>query len=155
MIEVHVNHGESAGVGYGAVRRAVIGVLSGGGALRAEVSVTFLPDHEMQGLNKSYLGHDWPTDVLSFVLSGGDGPSGEPGRDSGLVGDVYIGADRLREQATERGISMEEEGVRLAVHGAMHLLGKDHPEGPEREESEFFAEQEAWVSKILAEEADG
>lgn len=152
VIEVHVNHGTEAGIGEGVVRRAVTRVLSGGGVRSAEVSVTFLSDHGIQGLNKSYLGHDWPTDVLSFTLSdtGGEVRVDEPR----LVGDIYIGVDRLAEQAAERRITAHEEGIRLAIHGALHLLGRDHPEGPDREESDFFRDQETWVSRVLVEEPE-
>ena len=141
------------------VRRAVLYVLQDAGVAHAEVSVTFLADDDIQSLNKSYLGHDWPTDVLTFTLDNApvtgetatDGAS-TPVPDPVLIGDLYIGAERAREQANERGIPPHEEGVRLAVHGALHLTGKDHPEGPDREESSFFDEQEAWVSRVLAEE---
>ena len=188
MIAVHVNRAESLGLADELIRRAVVSVVRAGGVAAAEVSVTFLGDLEIQALNRSYLGHDWPTDVLSFSLDpavpgrdGGSG-SGSGGASEGasnsssdgssdpvsvhasaheaepalaLLGDVYIGVGRARAQAEERGIPVEEEGVRLAVHGALHLLGRDHPEGPEREESAFFQEQESWVATLLAEESDG
>lgn len=156
------------------MRRAVTYVLRDAGIANAEISVTFLADIDIQVLNKSYLGHDWPTDVLTFTLDSGptggpmadpaggttSGPTGEAvaGEVSGptlsgvLLGDLYIGAERAREQAMDRGIPIHEEGLRLAVHGALHLTGKDHPEGPDREDSPFFAEQERWVSRVLAEE---
>ena len=142
MIEVHVNHASKAGLTEDLVRRAVTAVVASAGLDSAMVSITFIGDHEIQALNRSYLGHDWPTDVLSFALDS------EHGID--LVGDVYIGADRARAQAEDRGIAVLEEGVRLAVHGALHLVGKDHPEGPEREGSDFFLEQEEWVADLLA-----
>jgi len=133
----------------------VTDVLSAGGPQSAQVSVTFLSDHEMQGLNRSYLGHDWPTDVLSFTLPDDASMNEVDQQGPALVGDIYIGADRLTEQASERRITPQEEAVRLAIHGALHLLGRDHPEGVDREESDFFAEQEAWVARVLASEAEG
>ena len=154
MIKVHVNRAEQAGVGGAAVRRAVVGVLEHGGVRTAEVSVTFLDDDTIRGLNKSYLGHDWPTDVLSFAIPGRE-QAVQRADEPDLMGDIYIGADRLDEQARERGITPLEEAIRLAVHGSLHLLGKDHPEGEDREGSPFFEEQEAFVSRVLAEEADG
>ncbi len=165
MIQVHVNHSERAQVGADVIERAVTLVLAREPVADAEVSVTLLPDDEMRRLNRSYLSHDWPTDVLAFALDGGlgglgglGGPGG-PGEvigeaqgEEGLLGDIYIGAERAAEQARERGIGILEEVVRLAIHGALHLLGRDHPEGPDREGSEFFVEQEGLVSAALSAE---
>jgi len=35
--------------------------------------------------------------------------------------------------------------MRLAVHGTLHVLGYDHPEGPERDRCEMYRVQEAVV----------
>lgn len=107
---------------------------------RGEVSVTLLGDHEMVELNRLYLGHDDPTDVLSFALYG----EGEP-----VLGDVYLGFQQAERQARERDIPLQEELVRLAVHGTLHLLGYDHPPGPEREDSLLFQKQEKLVRRVL------
>ena len=82
----------------------------------SEISVTLLDDGRMTELNARYLGHDRSTDVISFALGEGDG----------AMGDIYLGAERARAQAAELGISEEEELLRLAVHGTLHLLGFDH-----------------------------
>ncbi len=59
-----------------------------------------------------------------------------------------MGVDQARRQAAELGVPLDEELVRLAVHGTLHVLGHDHPEGPGREESPMFALQEALVRAI-------
>ncbi len=152
MIEVHVNHADRIGVSAAAIERAVKLVLGGDAITEAEISVTLLPDDEIRRLNRSYLSHDWPTDVLAFGL-GSDETRGSG--DGALLGDIYIGADRAVAQAKERGIERLEEAVRLAVHGTLHLLGRDHPDGPDRERSAFFVEQEAWVARALGPEGAG
>jgi len=73
-------------------------------------------DAELQRLNASFLGHDYPTDVLSF-------PS-QPGEES--LGDLAISAARAREQAAEFGHPVETEIEILMLHGVLHLLGHDH-----------------------------
>ncbi len=110
------------------------------GVEAGEVSLTLLKDEEIHELNRRYLGHDWVTDVLSFALH----ESGEP-----PLGDLYLGYERARQQAEERGLSLEEELVRLAVHGTLHLLGYDHPEGEDREECPLFLRQERLVRQVF------
>lgn len=106
----------------------------------AEVSLTLLGDAQIAALNERYLGHEGPTDVISFPLYG----PGEP-----PLGDVYIGVDQALRQALECGVPPAEELARLAVHGTLHVLGCDHPDGPEREKSPMWEKQEAIVREVI------
>jgi probable rRNA maturation factor len=114
-------------------------VLADAGLTEAEVSLTLLDDETIRALNFEWLGHDRPTDVIAFALD-----------DDGVLGDVYLGAEQARRQAAELGIPFAEELVRLAVHGTLHVLGHDHPEGPERAVSPMFELQERLVREVLA-----
>ena len=125
------------------LERAVRRTLEAEGRTEAEVSLALLADPEMRELNRRYLGKDHPTDVLAFSL--GD-------RDE-VIGDVYVGVDQATRQATDLGITLEEELVRLAVHGTLHVLGHDHPEGPERERCAMFRVQEQLVDRLRSESA--
>ena len=76
--------GRPAGITLSLVRDIVASVISGerGSATPpAYLSVTFLFAPAMRRLNREWLGHDCPTDVLSFCLTHPDG---------GTSGDVYI-----------------------------------------------------------------
>jgi len=141
-VQVSVGEGETlvdAGLLEAAVRRTWKGEGRGAG----EVSVTLLDDEAIAELNATYLDRDGPTDVIAFALGG----PAEP------VGDIYLGAEQAARQAVEYGVSLVEELVRLTVHGTLHVLGHDHPEGPERVTSPMFVRQEALVREVL-EEAD-
>ena len=104
-----------------------------------ELSLTLLGDEEITELNRKYLGHDRPTDVISFTL----GDAGD------LVGDVYLGVRQARRQAEEHGVPVTEELLRLAIHGTLHVLGYDHPEGEERYGSPMFERQEHILRTML------
>jgi probable rRNA maturation factor len=105
-----------------------------------EVSLTLLGDDAIAELNRRYLDRHGPTDVIAFRLGEARGP----------VGDVYVGAHQAERQAREYGVSLTEELVRLTVHGTLHVLGYDHPEGEERVGSPMFVRQEALVRSVLA-----
>src|SRR5437879_4881914 len=47
------------------------------------------------------------------------------------------------------GRTVAEELVRLAVHGTLHVLGFDHPEGPGRTRSAMWHRQERYVRRLL------
>lgn len=105
----------------------------------AAISVTFLGRDRMRQLNQQYKRRDRPTDVLAFALS-------EPEGD--LVGDVYLCTWVARREAKQRNIPLSEELVRLVVHGTLHVLGYDHPEGPGRTSSDMWSRQESYVRAL-------
>jgi probable rRNA maturation factor len=114
-------------------------------ALRAEdaahldLSIAVVTDAEIHLLNRSYLKHDYPTDVISFPLR--DGPDPDP-----LLGEVIVSADRARHEARSRGIGFVEELCRYVVHGTLHLLGYDDREAEKREE--MHARQEEILEQL-------
>ena len=77
-----------------------------------------LADHAtVLELNRTYLAHDYLTDVLSF-------PLGEPDDDV-LDGEVYVDLDTAAERCAEFGTTFEDEATRYVVHGLLHLCGYD------------------------------
>jgi len=124
------------------LRRAARAALEAMEARDAEISITLLDDEGMTGMNERYLGHDGPTDILSFALHGpGEAP----------LGDIYIGADQAERNAAALGIDVSEEFARLAVHGTLHVLGLDHPDDETRESSEMWQLQERILETVLNE----
>jgi probable rRNA maturation factor len=97
-------------------------------ALRAErvrdalVSIAFVDERAMAALNRRHLGHRGPTDVISF----GFAPTAAG---SGLVGDIYICPAVARANAVAHGERIRDELLRLVVHGTLHVIGHEHPEG--------------------------
>lgn len=104
----------------------------------SEVSITFVTNEAIHGINREYRGKDQPTDVISFALEEmGEGEVQIIGEDiPRILGDIIISTDRTREQAEDFGHSFERELGFLAVHGFLHLLGYDHME-PEDEKVMF------------------
>ena len=80
----------------------------------ADLSVILTGHDEVLSLNRSYLQHDYVTDVLSFDLSD---------RPEVIEGEVYVDLDTAAERHEEFGSTYEEEAFRYAVHGVLHLAG--------------------------------
>jgi probable rRNA maturation factor len=133
-----VVHGRRLPLPSGVVRRVVEAVLAGE-RRRAFISVTFLGRESMRRLNARHKGRDEATDVLSFALR-------EPG--GRVTGDVYICAWTAAREARARRIPLREELVRLVVHGTLHALGRDHPEGEGRTRSPMWRRQERYVEAL-------
>jgi probable rRNA maturation factor len=82
-----------------------------------ELTLRVTGDRELRRLNRSFLGEDHATDVLSF-------PSGELAH--GYLGDLAISWPAVVRQAAAFGHDADAETALLAVHGLLHLLGWDH-----------------------------
>lgn len=92
-------------------------VLEGEGVQNYEISIAFVDNATIHQLNKRYLDHDEPTDVLSFPLSG-------PGAKK-LAGELVIGVEVAQAEADERGHAVEAELALYVIHGLLHLCGED------------------------------
>ena len=113
---------------------------------RARLSIAFVDDDRIARLNRRHLGHRGATDVISFALSDAS---------EGLVGDIYIAPAVARRNAAERGIPVRDELRRLVVHGVLHVVGYDHPEGAGRYESPMWARQEQLLRRLVRHAATG
>jgi probable rRNA maturation factor len=87
-------------------------------------------DRELQRLNNRFLGHDYPTDVLSF-------PAAHSDRN---LGEIAISAERAAAQAAEFGHRTIDEIRVLMLHGILHLIGMDH----ERDHGEMQIAEDKW-----------
>jgi len=104
-------------VDRGRMREIVRAVLNGEDISDAEISLAFVDNPTIHQLNKRYLNHDEPTDVLSFPLS-------EPSAKK-LAGELVIGAEVALAEAAGRGHDVQAELALYVIHGLLHLCGYD------------------------------
>ena len=79
-----------------------------------KLSFIFCSDEYLLNLNKKHLSHDYYTDVITFHLSY---PL------EGVVGEVYLSTDRIKENAKAYDEAYQTELLRVMIHGALHLCG--------------------------------
>jgi probable rRNA maturation factor len=122
-------------------RDAVIATLDAERVKDALISVAFVGSEMMAQLNEQFLSRDGPTDVITFGLSrnGGKMP---------VIGDIYVCPPVAQRNAKSLGIPVGEELSRLIVHGTLHVLGYDHPEGQGRTASPMWKRQERILDSI-------
>ena len=127
----------------GRERVAAIGarVLAGEGTRAALLTITFVNDREMARLNWRHLRHRGSTDIITFQHA-------QTVRGAPVVGDLYIAPAVARRNAAEAGCSWREELARLTVHGVLHALGWDHPEGAARLSAPMWRRQERWLERL-------
>jgi len=107
------------------LRRVVRHVLDAEGAALLHLSVV-LSDHDtVRRLNRSYLDHDYNTDVLSFSLREGAGPARPDTEGPVVEGEVYVDLDTAAERHADFDTSFDREACRYVIHGVLHLIGYD------------------------------
>lgn len=107
------------------LRQLIRHVVTEEGVSLAHVSVV-LTDHDtVRRLNRSYLDHDYDTDVLSFSLREGPAPSVSAEDEDVIEGEVYVDLDTAAERHDEFDTSFDHEAYRYVVHGVLHLIGYD------------------------------
>ncbi|HEY2784504.1 MAG TPA: rRNA maturation RNase YbeY [Fimbriiglobus sp.] len=117
MIRVSVANPYEQPLDFPALKAAGKAVLDGEGIREGKVTLAFVNNPHIHRLNKQFLDHDEPTDVLTF-------PSSEPGAKK-LEGEVVIGYEVAAEYAADRGIPVEQEMLLYVIHGCLHLCGYD------------------------------
>ena len=108
-------------------------VLRAEGVRSAAVSLTFVGARRIRSLSRAYLGRDQATDVIAFALPGAPGV---------VVGDVYVAPEVAAAAARRFGVGVREEVRRLVVHGLLHVLGYEHPDGAGRTRCAMWERQE-------------
>ncbi|HWY87524.1 MAG TPA: rRNA maturation RNase YbeY [Gemmataceae bacterium] len=101
----------------GRLREIARAVLAGEGTGDYEISLAFVDNATSQRLNKRFLDHDEPTDVLSFPLSDAGAAK--------LSGELVIAVEVAHEQARARGHDVQSELALYVIHGLLHLCGYD------------------------------
>ena len=124
-------------IDHARLKKAVRLVLKDAGIERAEISIAIIDDARMHALNRQYLQHDYPTDVLSFVLERDEAAKS-------LDGEIIASADYAAREAPRYGWTADDELLLYVIHGCLHLVGHDdHAPGDQAkmraEESRYLA----------------
>ena len=77
------------------------------------IEIIFCDDNHLSKLKMKYFNEDVLTDVLTFPIK----------NDTVLESEIYISYDRALANSKEFDVSLNNEIIRLIVHGLLHLLG--------------------------------
>lgn len=97
-----------------ALEKMVVDVCKDINLAAQSISVVFINDNQLAEMHGTYLNDPSPTDVITFDLG-----------DDAIEGEIYISFDMAGKQAVDFKVSLEEEVIRLIIHGLLHLAGFD------------------------------
>ncbi len=112
MNVIDVQNRSNYTISRGLIRRAVREVLLGENISEIP-TIVVVEDEEMINLHTQFSGLSDTTDVLAFADED----------EEGYLGDVIVNAAQAEREAKSRGLSFENEFIRYAIHGTLHLCG--------------------------------
>jgi len=85
------------------------------------INIIFCSDEFLLNINKEYLNHDYPTDIITFEIS----------RDlNGITAEIYISVDSVTRNTIDYQSTKKNELHRVIFHGILHICGyKDKTKG--------------------------
>lgn len=106
------------------------------GKVTGNISFIFCSDEYLLEVNRTYLNHDYYTDIVTFDYVEG----------SIVSGDIFISTDRIRESAVEFNTSFENELNRIMIHGVLHLLG--YKDKNKKDKIQMTAKEDFYLSEL-------
>lgn len=101
-----------------------------------ELNYIFCSDEHVLQVNRDYLQHDFYTDIITFDQSEDEDK---------LEGDIFISVERVADNATQLGISPDNEMRRVLAHGLLHLCG--YGDKTNEEAAQMRAKEEEWLTQ--------
>ena len=87
------------------------------------IGIRLTSDTAIHQINRDHLGHDYPTDVISFSYT-----ANRPH----IEGELVVSVDTAAERASELGWSVDHELLLYIVHGILHITGMDDHDPQDR-----------------------
>ena len=104
----------------------------------SELNIICCSDDYLIEINKSYLQHDYYTDIITFDLS----------EEEGLIeGELYISIDRIRDNAEQISVPFDRELHRVIIHGVLHLLG--YKDKSDEDQKIMRSKEDAYLSLLF------
>ncbi len=80
------------------------------------LEINFVLSETMLGINKRYLNHNYNTDIITFDYSN---------ERNNLDGEIFISIDEAFKNSKKYHVTLNNEILRLIIHGILHMIGYD------------------------------
>jgi len=93
-------------------------------------------DEALIKINREFLNRDTLTDVIAFDYSKGKTVNGE----------IYISKETVKRNAYNYKVSLEEEMIRVMIHGTLHLCGFNDKSSEEKKI--MRKKEDEWILRV-------
>src|SRR5512133_1969624 len=121
------------------VKRVINKLIIDCGRKPGKVEAIFTSDEKVLEINREFLSHDYLTDIITFDYCEGKVVNGE----------IYISADRIKENAKANHVTLMNEAARVIIHGFLHLCG--YGDGSQKEKAVMTEREDVYLALVEAE----
>jgi rRNA maturation RNase YbeY len=97
------------------IKEWIKSVISSNSFSCGNINIIFCSDNYLLEINKTYLDHDYFTDIITFNYNS----------EKFIAGDIFISLDTVRKNSIDFSTTFNDELYRVIIHGILHLLGYD------------------------------
>jgi len=115
------------------VRSIIEEVISNEGKVSGDLNFIITTDNVLREINVRFLEHDYFTDVITFKYN----------ENLVINGEVYISLDTVRLNSKNYEVSLQNEMLRVVIHGVLHLCGYD--DGSDKEKANMRLLEDKWM----------
>lgn len=115
----------------------ITGIIEDNSFTISQLNYIICSDNYLLEINRSYLSHDYLTDIITFDNSD---------EANVIESDIFISLDRVKDNAQKLSTSFSTEFNRVLIHGVLHLLGWD--DKSQEDKAEMREKEEACLSLL-------
>lgn len=94
-------------------------------------------DNELRKINIEFLKHNYFTDVIAF----------DNKRDNIISGEIYISIDTVTTNSHNYNVSLNEEVLRVMIHGLLHICG--YVDDTEKKRNVMRKMEDSWLYDFI------
>lgn len=94
-------------------------------------------DNELRKINIEFLKHNYFTDVIAF----------DNRRDNIISGEIYISIDTVTTNSHNYNVSLNEEVLRVMIHGLLHICG--YVDDTEKKRNVMRKMEDSWLFDFI------